>query len=222
MCLSIFLGHIILVMLEVQYMNLIKISDKLSKLLQERIIDVPEGFYDTFKYTKTGNNLTHPITWGILAESLLGIPGIKRVGLDVRLNLGNKFKFQPDLIGYNSNFESVVFVDYESPNSSDARIPIKDVDSYRKWSRKSKKTAPYIIITTLPDHIAPDWELRYASKNKYNEAFFGMKKRIQKNPCHFWYSHYLKEIGKRKIKDGSIAMINISGKKVTRLYPRKA
>ena len=203
-------------------MNTEKYADKLSKLLQAKITDFPKGFYDTFKYTQTGNNLTHPITWGILAESLLKIHRIERIGIDVRLNLGDNLKFQPDLIGYDSEFKVVVFVDYESPNSSDARIPTKDIDSYTLWSRRSNEIAPYIIITTLPDNLSPDWELRYTSKNKYNEAFHGMKKRIQKNPCQFWYPHYFKEIGKRKIRDGSIAMININGKKVGRLYPRKA
>src|SRR5262245_44783777 len=114
-----------------------ELADQIASKLQDKIAELPEGFYDTFEYTKTGTNYVHPITWGILSRALSDINGVKYVAIDFRLNLRSdegRFKFQPDLVALSKvvsskrePLEYKLFLDYESPNSSDMRIPKKDV-----------------------------------------------------------------------------------------------
>ena len=113
----------------------------------------------------------------------------------------------------------MAFIDYESPNSSDSRLPEKDVDAYVAWRRKSRSlSVPYVIVTTLPNRRTEDWELRYASPGYYNHAFQGRESEIRQNPYCFWYDgYYLKEFSNRDMKN--IVLINIDGKVVKRVYP---
>jgi len=178
---------------------------------------VPEGFYGSFRFTQTGNNLTHPVTLGYLSRIMWSLPNVGQLGVDLRLNFAG-VKFQPDLVGLNAEHQPLAFVDYESPNSSDARIPVKDVDAYVAWRRRLGETVPYVIVTTLPDQKTDDWELRYTAAGKYNEAFYGRRDEIQRNPCAFWYRFYLKEFSKRDME--GIALVNIDREAVRRVYPR--
>ncbi len=189
------------------------IADKIVKELKSKIKKMPNGFFDSFDFTQTGNNLTHPYTWGILTEILWQLDGTTNVGIDVRFNIGNGIKFQPDLVAFNSKSQPIVCVDYESPNSSDARIPTKDIDSFISWQQQSfDKKVLYIIVTTLPNYEAPKWELRYSSSNGCNYSFRDCRDKIRANPCSFWYDFYNKECMSRDMK--GIAMLNISGKDV--------
>jgi len=197
-------------------LHAIDIADQIARELEQLIQDLPDDFYDTFNFTKTGNNLTHPWTWGILTNILWDLPGITSVGVDVRLN-NSGVKFQPDLIGYSAGDKPAIFLDYESPNSSDARIPIKDVDPYLTWRSACNSDAPYVIVTTLPECASPNWELRYTSMDKYNHGFRDKRELIRKNPCQFWYDFYLSEFGKRHMT--GISLVNISRKSVSRKYP---
>jgi hypothetical protein len=77
--------------------------ERLRRGLAKAIKELPPGFYDTFKYTTTGMNLSHPVTLCLLAKLVGEMKGIGYVGIDVRLNQGkgsNKLKFQPDIVGY--------------------------------------------------------------------------------------------------------------------------
>lgn len=162
-------------------------------LLEKEIQTLPDNFYDTFDYTETGNNLAHPITLGILCKVLSSLSGVCRVGIDVRLNMGNKQKFQPDIVVYGDTLDNSgikLFVDYESPNSSDARIPEKDVKSYLEWSSATNTNIPYIIVTTLPNKRPQYWELRYTSEGYHNYDVRRHKNIIFKNPFLFWYNYY--------------------------------
>ncbi|MDD3896464.1 MAG: hypothetical protein PHU04_01275 [Candidatus Peribacteraceae bacterium] len=192
------------------------IADEIASRLEPAIQYVPDGFFNSFAFTQTGNNLTHPLTWGILARLLWDVPHIAQVGIDVRINQ-HGIKFQPDLVGYSEDGSMVVFLDYESPNSSDARIPGKDVDAFIAWRDASGADVPYVIITTLPDCPAPDWELRYTSSDFYNSGFGGQGGVLRRNPCLFWYNYYYGEFAKRRME--GITFLNISGKTVRRKYP---
>ena len=64
-----------------------------------------------------------------MAKLLWQAPGVHGVGIDVRINLGSGIKLQPDLVAYNAGYEELALIDYESPNSSDARVPWKDVQN---------------------------------------------------------------------------------------------
>jgi hypothetical protein len=87
---------------------------------------------------------------GILTKILWTIKEVKHVAVDLRLNDKGGNKFQPDLVALadlDEPLQPLLFIDYESPNSSDIRIPHKDVAAYRAWSEKEGCRAPYIIIT---------------------------------------------------------------------------
>ena len=191
-------------------------ADYLASGLARELRHFPDRFFDSFEYTTTGQNLSHPIAWGTLAKLLWQAPGVHGVGIDVRINLGSGIKLQPDLVAYNAGYEELALIDYESPNSSDARVPWKDVDPYCKWSTQTKQSAPYVIITTLPD-CASDWELRYAYGNGYNRDFHGRHSEICKNPFQFWYRYYREELKSRCLD--SVALVNIDRKNVNRVIP---
>jgi len=197
-------------------MDRIEFADKIAARLQPLMTSVPEGFYGSFRFTQTGNNLTHPVTLGHLSQIMWDIPKVEHVGVDLRLNFAG-VKFQPDLAGLDADYQPIAFLDYESPNSSDARIPVKDVDAYVAWRPRLGESVPYVIVTTLPNQKTKDWELRYTAAGKYNEAFHGRRDAIQQNPYAFWYKFYLKEFSKRDME--SIALVNIDRETVHRAYP---
>src|SRR5579871_5508573 len=100
------------------------IVDRIVERLGEEIRHLPDNFYNTFDYTITGKNYTHPITWGILTKIMLSIDGVKHVAIDFHLNI-KRTKFQPDLAAISEiepKLKFKLFLDYESPNSSDSRI----------------------------------------------------------------------------------------------------
>jgi hypothetical protein len=193
------------------------LSDKIGKMIEQEIQGLPRGFFDSFRYTKTGNNLTHPVMLGTIPRVLCNFTEVNFVGVDVRLNLGDGTKFQPDVVAYDKNFKHLVFLDYESPNSSDARILDKNVDQYLSWIKESRTNVPYLIITTLPNREVQGWELRYTSKGYPNFPFRNRKEELVKNPFQFWYSYYRSEFSRRDITN--IALLNIDGKQVTTVIP---
>ena len=189
-----------------------ELCKKIVDELQKQIESFREDLYGTFKFTVTGNNLTHPRTIGILCKILWDIKTISAVYVDMRFNEGRKKKFQPDLTGVDNRGNPIICIDYESPNSSDARVLEKDIDSYKSWATAKKSQVPYIIITTLPDKYTPEWEVRYTSKNGYNYHYRDKKLEILKNPYSFWYSHYRDYM--KKIDAHNIFFVNINGKSV--------
>ena len=179
--------------------------------LRTGICAFPPHFYDSFEYTKTGNNLTHPWTIGLLSRILWSLDGITEVGIDVRIRRDGA-KFQPDLVAYRRP-KPVLLVDYESPNSSDARVPRKDVTPYLEWVAGEEGRAEYIIITTLPDRHCLRWEVRYTAKGQCNYKFHDRRDEIRKNPFEFWYSHYRDTLRHKPL--GAISFVNIDGRRVT-------
>ena len=198
-------------------MDHIHVADTIASALQLMSEQLPDGFYGTFAFTQTGNNLTHPVTLGTISRVLGDIPNVFRVAFDLRLNRGKKVKFQPDLTALDGELEPLAFVDYESPNSSDSRLPAKDVDAYVRWRGSTGLTTPYVIVTTLPNQAAPDWELRYTAPGYYNHDFQGKEGLIRQNPYRFWYEFLFQEFSKRDMKN--IACVNIDGRKATRVFP---
>jgi len=194
------------------------LAGRLVRFLQAGIASLPDGFFDSFEYTSTGKALTHPLVFGLLARFAWGIDGIAYVGLDVALNEGQGLKFKPDVIGYTENLQPLFFVDYESPNS-DYRVICKDIDGYIAWRDHTASTAPYIIITTLPQETSW-WECRWVSKGCYNQAYKHRRKEWVANPRQFWYSVYAPEFASRSMSN--IAVLNIDGKSVSQVFPEVA
>ncbi len=185
--------------------------------LTEEIANLPDGFHNSFNYMTASNNRVHPITWGILSKILYGIDGTKYVAIDMRLNQTSndqRFKFQPDLTAL-AEIEPLVptlFLDYESPNSSDMRIPKKDVVAYQEWSKASGLRVPFVIVTTLPNRPSGKWKLRYTTTTNLN--FVGMQSKIYENPFQFWYGEYRKTLSHMGSDLDMIYFINIDGKTV--------
>jgi hypothetical protein len=181
--------------------------NELVEALQGRLARLPDGFFDSFEYTRTGNNLTHPIVVAALVEAVATLPRVRRVGVDVRLNDGEG-KLQPDVVAFDADFEPVLLIDYESPNSSDARIPMKDWDPYILWrTRRAINAPPYVVVSTLPSKQSPGWELRYTSKGYYNHEFQGRRSEVCRNPFDFWYAWYRAQARSRNM--AGICMLNV-------------
>ena len=197
--------------------NAAKWADFLVAKLHPELAQVPVGFFDSFEYTSTGTNLTHPLTLGVLTKILWQTSGVSGVGIDVRLNLGERVKLQPDLVAYDDKRKAMVMIDYESPNSSDARVPWKDIDAYCAWNTACKEDVPYVVITSLPDRPVDTWELRYTAPGKWNFDFKGQAKEVRLNPFQFWFRHY-RELFAVRCMD-HIAVVNLDGSRPKRVFP---
>lgn len=187
-----------------------KIIEDFVKKFSKEIKNAPDGFYSTFQYTKTGKTWTHPLTLGYITKVLWNFENVANIYIDLRVNVkknNKKVKFQPDIFVCGGNDEPLLVIDYESPNSSDSRIPSRNILHYLNWGRST----PYIIITTLPKRESPDWELRYASKGDTNGNHKGKLREIQKNPFSYWYKFYRDELRKNKDALNNVYFINING-----------
>src|SRR5208337_4859605 len=80
--------------------------------------------------------------------------------------------------------QAVIFVDFESPNSCDTRIPQYHLEQYLAWVKNPEHRAPYVIVTSLPDAEALTWELRYTSD--LNREHKGNLKLIRDDPFRYW------------------------------------
>jgi len=191
-------------------MKIPKVVNFFIKGLSREIQNVPDGFYDTFQYTTTGNNLTHPRTIGYITKVVWGIQNAAVVESDLRINEGG-VKFQPDIFVRDSKNRPLLVVDYESPNSSDARIPSKNIKPYLKWG----ESVPYIIVTSLPKKSSTGWELRYTSRGSYNRPHMRKMKEIRSNPFKYWFKIYRHKIKKWNSKLRNVYFVNINAKKVS-------
>lgn len=195
-------------------------SDLLINAVQKAILDCPlvsEQTWGTFVHTTTGNNVCHPRTMGLLAKAAWSLPNVAVVEIDVRINLGSGIKFQPDLLLRSVEAE-LLAVDFESPNSSDARIPIKDIAAYLNWAQaRNGPPVEYLIITSLPDGPAPNWQLRWAARGQYNHGHSPLDVRL--NPSAYWYARYTAALNSNHPdwRKYPIAFANIDGKFIKKM-----
>jgi hypothetical protein len=190
----------------------------LRERLEYAIRDLPEGFFDTFDFVRGRTNLCHPITVGLIARILAELPGIGYLGFDVRLNDGNRHKFQPDLVGYRDangvrENQPIIFVDFESPNSSDARVPRYHLLQYLQWVRHLDPRPPYVIVTCLPDATTPKWRLLYKSGRRHSWHKANVEK-IRANPFRYWTSVWRDDLRKGEVNVQGIFFFNIDGRRV--------
>ncbi|MBU1976004.1 MAG: hypothetical protein KKG59_06385 [Nanoarchaeota archaeon] len=183
-----------------------------AKALTDEIRNVKLSFYETFEATKTGNNHTHARTMGYIVRALIRLypEYIIEIEPHLSMHVNGKIKlWRPDILVRKGDVAWMI-IDYESPNSSDARIECKDVNQYRA----SGLAVPYIIITTLPNKLTPSWELRYTTKGYRNEEHKGKREEVRQNPYTYWYSIY-KETFRNKYLT-NIFFLNINGHQVQR------
>jgi hypothetical protein len=194
-----------------------EVASIIRRQLAEEIKSLPTDFYDTFNYVKTGTNRCHAVTIWLLARAVSAVPGVKYGAIDVRLNLGGGVKLQPDIVGYGVNNSPVVLIDFESPNSSDARIKPKDVDPYLAWCKGSGWTPPYLIVTSLPSRPREprEWFFKYHYGNQYNSEHHGNGEAVMKSPLAYWSEVWRKQLSQSDLSH--IGILNIDGKRIHRL-----
>ena len=168
--------------------------EEFEKVLIECPI-VSRSFYNSFEFTRTGNNLSHPRTLGLLVKACNSLSEVVAVDVDVHLNAGSGVKFQPDLVAWDKDEICTLIVDFESPNSSDARIPGKDVQAYAKWIDFTKCEVPYLIITSLPKVPKGKWKLRM-DRDGCNREHREFVDQIKSSPFTYWYGVYREELEK--------------------------
>lgn len=193
--------------------------EEIAGRLEDGIQSLPDRFHSSFDYVDTGNNKCHSSTLWILAKIVSGLDGVEHVGIDVPL--GRKgAKIKPDVVGYGPDWTHVVYVDFESPNSSDTRVWVKDCEPYASYREANPDTcAPYVVVTSLPDRNSPDWQLRWTNMTpkgpQYNHACRGLEEEVRKNPYRFWLGRW-KEIMDTGGMSG-VTILNINGKTVKRV-----
>jgi hypothetical protein len=171
------------------------LAKKLVRRIASEVAACPlitAAVYDSFEFTCTGENHCHPRTWGLIVKAAWELPRVGAVEIDARLNKGTGLKFQPDVLVRDSRAKITLAIDFESPNSSDARVPVKDVAAYLKWAAHEACPPEYLIITSLPNAPAPHWELRWTARGKYNVGHAPAPVRM--NPFEYWYSFYRREL----------------------------
>lgn len=180
--------------------------------------NIEEEYYTTFEYTRTGFNSCHSRTLGEITKALWKMKETKEVYIDARLKNAD-VTFRPDILAYNDSGATIA-IDFESPNSSDARIIEKDILQFLRWKRCSTNkndSINYIILTSLPEK-SNDWELRWTGKGYYNEGHKVHQKEIIDNPYVYWFTFYKKEL--EKVKEeykeeiNQIVIANLKGKKL--------
>jgi hypothetical protein len=192
-------------------MKIPELINRFIEIFSNEINKVPDDFYNTFQYTKTGKNLTHPRTLGYITKVLWSWENVSNLCIDLRVNVKKvdkkgkvqKAKFQPDISVFDGDNHPLLFLDYESPNSSDDRIPSKDIIPYLQQG----KSTPYIVITTLPDSESPMWSVKWAATKHKRKL-----KEIRKNPAEYWYKFYKHELNNYVDNINNIYFINIDGK----------
>ena len=195
-------------------MNTKILINDFAKRLAKVVDIVPDGFYDTFEFTQTGNNFAHPWTWARLFDIFYEIDGVTALVNDQRT-------FKPDVVVCKNgfNFSPLLYIDYESPNSCDARIVKKDVCKYIRLGNP----IPYIIITTLPKKESPNWKLLWMGKDGANNHLYGLDRnarnkirdQIRKNPFDYWFSFYRNKLKDCGDKLENIHFLNINGKQIS-------
>lgn len=67
--------------------------EEFRKRREDGMAPLPEGFYDTFNFVRTGKIVCHPVTVGLTAKLASELEGTAFVGCDVRLNRGKGKSF---------------------------------------------------------------------------------------------------------------------------------
>lgn len=157
----------------------------------------PRELYATWDYVRGDKRVCHQRTMALLAHAAWMLPSNPIVELEDCFDVGydqlkqKTIKWHPDMLLRSSEEligDILLFVDFESPNSSDFRVIDRDIELwYMNWSNKYhglKDMPEYLIITSLPNEEAPQWDCRYSRADGYNPE------KAKKNPFLYWYSIY--------------------------------
>jgi hypothetical protein len=155
----------------------------------------PRELYATWDYVEGENRVCHQRTTALLAHAAWTLPSTPVVEQEDcfvagRDDYGKQVKWHPDLVlrsGEDTVGKVLLFVDFESPNSSDFRVIDRDVKLwYVNWCQHNEVLEPpeYLIVTSLPDAQSPRWWCRYAKSDGYEAE------KARENPFLYWYGKY--------------------------------
>jgi hypothetical protein len=95
------------------------------------------------------------------------------------------------------------------------------LEDYIEWVKDfPERLAPYVIITSLPNAAAPEWELRYTSPTGVNRKHKGKRELIRVNPFQYWIPVWKNVLAKRLAYHaglGGVFFLNINGNKVVQI-----
>jgi hypothetical protein len=188
-------------------------AQNFQRLLKDCAL-IKDEFYNSFDYTESPQNYTHPRTMGLLVKAGYSLPETEVVDIDCHLKTQKGKQFRPDLVIYDKYENPLLIIDFESPNSSDSRIPEKNVEPYILWNKINSIKVPYIIITSLPKQ-PKEWKLPWTARGYYNEKYKRDKKKIVHAPHEYWYGFYNKKLRKYQpdLRDLPLYFANLDGKR---------
>jgi hypothetical protein len=213
------------------------------RLLEAELASHPiltDRHYASFDFTHRGPLGCHALTVKVLAAVCRRLPGVSRVDTEVHFNRADGVTFWPDVVGWDRSGQIAVAIDFESPNSSDARVPFKDVQRYLEllvsveeeeqealmecqrlgvepdWSPLDP--FPYFIVTSLPTFpvSAASWPKKWTSPGYWNEGQDYSS--VRGSPFVHWYAYYRSEVASLCLQVGwhhqcpPISFVNLAGK----------
>jgi len=127
----------------------------------------PSELFTDYRYVFGPDRRCHTQTIDLVFEAAKSLPGVCSVDGN-RALVRDKPRWKPDAVLWNKRQELLCIIEYESINSSDARILEKDFAGYERWRTTCELSAPLLIITTLPVGPAPHYRLLYTRNDQYN------------------------------------------------------
>lgn len=168
----------------------------------------PELFRD-YQYVFGPNRCCHSRTVALIHEVAATIRGVASVTGNTALFRG-KPRWQPDAVLWDGQDQPLCVVEYESLNSSDARIVYKDFSGYEQWVKTCEWALPLVIITTLPKGESPWYRLLWTQDNLYNAGHKGQLQKARRDPYQYWYRFY-RGLLKRKVQRLPVSFANFDG-----------
>ncbi len=109
-------------------------------------------------------------------------------------------------------------MEYESLNSSDARVLEKEFAGYEAWIGLQRRAILLLILTTLPNYHASDYRLLFTTRktSQYNADHAMNDPEVRKNPFRYWYAHYRLWFEPHlNIESIPVSLANFSGNQLT-------
>jgi len=209
----------------------VKLSGEIKSLPVSKGKDIFNGSEYIFSDKGVFYKRSHSLMISIITKCLWDLLDNDEFLVEIEPQFNYKYldeencKFNPDIAIYRVNKEELepiekstpfLFIDYESPNSSDARVMLKDIEPYMYFSEHLKeieniKTQPiYLIITSHRNYEAEKNDLNRVLAYGYNDDFRKDKYEIHKNPLSYWLAKYFSYISEWKSELWSIDEIFIA------------
>jgi hypothetical protein len=195
-------------------MNLIiDLFDKLKEVIQENTDKFSPELFNCLE-----GSVCHKTVVAAIKDAGRRVPGVRVP--DSEKELGKNPKWRPDVRLLGSQEQILGVIEYESLNSSDERVIVKDAYKYEGWTETLECPVPLLIITTLPNYSAPNYWLRWTGCNRreiwsdYNVEHRSKIAKIRENPFLYWYAHYRRWL-EHRIRGLPVYFANFSGNELS-------